>query len=54
MQKRICQFEQERCRHQETLVEMSHTSKKTRDYLSRNKKKSAKRIMAAVLVVIDF
>ena len=28
MQKRICQFEQERCRHQETLAEMSHASKR--------------------------
>ena len=63
MQKRICQFEQEYCRHQETLAEMSHASKKTHDYLSRNKKKcdalsqgiqSAKRIMAEVLAVIDF
>ena len=59
MQKRICQIEQERCRHQETLAEMSHAIEKTRDYLSRNKKKcdalsQAKRIMAAVLAVIDF
>jgi uncharacterized coiled-coil protein SlyX len=63
MQKRICQIEQERCRHQETLAEMSHAIEKTRDYLSRNKKKcdplsqgiqSAKRIMAEVLAVIDF
>lgn len=63
MQKRISQFEQERSRQQETLAEMSHASEKTRDCLSKNKKKcealsqgiqSAKRIMAAVLAVIDF
>ncbi|XP_046445746.1 cilia- and flagella-associated protein 157-like [Daphnia pulex] len=58
MQKRIIQYEQERSRQQETLAEISHASEKTRDYLSKNKKKcealsqgiqSAKRIMAAVL-----
>lgn len=60
MQKRIIQYEQERSRQQETLAEISHASEKTRDYLSKNKKKcealsqgiqSAKRIMAAVLAV---
>ncbi len=63
MQKQICKIEQECFRHQETLTEMSHASEKTRDYLSRKKKKcdalsqgiqSAKRIMVAVLAVIDF
>ncbi|EFX81053.1 hypothetical protein DAPPUDRAFT_303715 [Daphnia pulex] len=58
MQKRIIQYEQERSKQQETLAEISHASEKTRDYLSKNKKKcealsqgiqSAKRIMAAVL-----
>jgi uncharacterized coiled-coil protein SlyX len=61
MQKRINQFEMERSRQQETLAEISHASEKTRDCLSKNKKKcealtqgiqSAKRIMAAVLAVI--
>ena len=60
-QKRIGLLEQERSRQQETLTELSHSSEKTRENLSKMKKKcdvlsqavvSAKRVMAAVLAVI--
>lgn len=60
IQKRLGHVEQERSRQQETLTELSHTSEKTRDNLSKIKKKyeilvqavqSAKRVMAAVLAV---
>lgn len=63
LQKRLSQLEEERSRQKETITELSHASEKTRDWLSKNKKKceilsqgiqSAKRIMAAVLEVINW
>lgn len=63
IQKRIAHLEQERSKQQETVTELSHVSEKTRDNLSKMKKKcellaqavqSAKRVMAAVLAVLIF
>lgn len=60
IQKRIGQLEHDRSRQQDAVAEMSHASEKTRENLSKNKKRcetlsqaiqSAKRIMAAVLAV---
>lgn len=59
---RLSQLEDERGRQKDTIMELSHNSEKTRECLSKNKKKcealaqgiqSAKRIMAAVLAVIN-